>query len=218
MNDSSSHEKKRCGGKTNSGGICKRWPAKGGNGRCKRHNGNAVKGPAHPSWKHGEYSKWLPKHMQQTFEETGNDPELLSNRNQIRLTDTFIIDNIKNLKTGENEEVWNEFLKILTEMKAAYLESDSPGMAIGFQLVFDLIDDRIAHYQTQREIMTKVEQRRKLIETEQKLELQGNRAVSVEQLFWLMGAVLSIIETVVTSQEERIEIGTRVDKLITASS
>jgi hypothetical protein len=103
-------------------------------------------------------------------------------------------------------------------MKAAYLESDSPGMAIGFQMVFALIDDRIAHYQTQREIMAKVEQRRKLVETEQKLELQGNRAVSVEQLFWLMGAVLSIIETVVTSREERIEIGHRVDKLITTSS
>jgi hypothetical protein len=122
---------------------------------------------------------------------------------------------LPNLETGESGTAWQQLNKIINELEVAYLETDSPGMAIGFRRIRALINKRLAHYQTQDEVMKTVEQRRRLVETEQRIALQGERAITVDQLFWLMGAIISIIDTVVNSQDERIEVGNRIQQLVT---
>jgi hypothetical protein len=49
----------RCGARTRSGGRCQNAPMQLG-GRCRMHGGAALRGPAHPRYKHGKYSKYRP--------------------------------------------------------------------------------------------------------------------------------------------------------------
>lgn len=48
---------KRCGAKTRSGAPCQNAPMQLG-GRCRMHGGASLRGPEHPRYKHGKYSKY----------------------------------------------------------------------------------------------------------------------------------------------------------------
>jgi len=50
---------KRCGAKTRNGGRCQNMPRQLG-GRCRMHGGNSLRGPEHPRYKTGKYSKYKP--------------------------------------------------------------------------------------------------------------------------------------------------------------
>lgn len=49
----------RCGAKTRNGGRCQNAPRQLG-GRCRMHGGNSLRGPEHPRYKTGKYSKYKP--------------------------------------------------------------------------------------------------------------------------------------------------------------
>jgi len=54
------HERKRfCGARTRNGESCKRRPNH--KGRCHLHGGKSLGGIAHPNFKHGRYSKYVPR-------------------------------------------------------------------------------------------------------------------------------------------------------------
>jgi hypothetical protein len=54
-------EEKFCGAKTRSGTPCKRAPRY--NGRCNLHGGKSLAWFAHPNYKHGLYSKYVPRNI-----------------------------------------------------------------------------------------------------------------------------------------------------------
>src|SRR5436190_17004521 len=53
------HYADRCGAKTRNGGRCQNMPRQIG-GRCRMHGGNSLRGPEHPRYKTGKYSKYKP--------------------------------------------------------------------------------------------------------------------------------------------------------------
>jgi len=53
------HYADRCGAKTRNGGKCQNMPRQLG-GRCRMHGGNSLRGPEHPRYKEGKYSKYKP--------------------------------------------------------------------------------------------------------------------------------------------------------------
>ncbi|MFP5265567.1 MAG: HGGxSTG domain-containing protein [Blastocatellia bacterium] len=60
MNSRIPHECTRiCGARTRAGTPCKRRP--NFTGRCSKHGGKSLAGIAHPNYKHGFYSKYLPR-------------------------------------------------------------------------------------------------------------------------------------------------------------
>jgi hypothetical protein len=52
--------------------------------------------------------------------------------------------------------------------------------------------------QVWQEIRATIDTRRKLVESEHKMALQGQRAIGIEQLMVLMSQVLNVIQSVVT--------------------
>jgi glucans biosynthesis protein len=49
-----------CGARTRAGAPCRKLPAPGRT-RCRLHGGASPLGPVHPRFKHGRYSRLLPK-------------------------------------------------------------------------------------------------------------------------------------------------------------
>jgi hypothetical protein len=58
----------------------------------------------------------------------------------------------------------------------------------------DVIDQRVLHYASVAEIRSKLEQRRKLVETEQKITLAGEQAITIEQAMLLVGTLAGILK------------------------
>lgn len=69
MAQSTNCDSPRCLAKTKNGSPCQRFPLRNRT-RCRLHGGLTPRGAAHPSFKHGEYSKYT-LHIPQEF--TGKD-------------------------------------------------------------------------------------------------------------------------------------------------
>lgn len=201
-----------CGAKTKSGKPC-RAPAMA-NGRCRIHGGATPRGRALPQTTHGRYSKHLPTRLAALYAETESDTELLSVRQDIRLIDALILSNFNKLDTGESKQYWDDMLKWISKARLAYKSENYATLEQALDEMEAITDGRRLHYATEEEIRNKVEQRRKLVETEQKISLQGERAISVEQLMLLMSSVLQVITSVVKDSGQRNAIAYQLEKLI----
>lgn len=201
-----------CGAKTKSGKPC-RAPAMA-NGRCRIHGGATPRGHALPQTTHGRYSKHLPTRLAALYAETESDTELLSVRQDIRLIDALILSNFDKLDTGESKQYWDDMLKWILKARVAYKSENYATLEQALDEMEAITDGRRLHYATEQEIRDKVEQRRKLVETEQKISLQGERAISVEQLMLLMSSVLQVITSVVKDSGQRNAIAYQLEKLI----
>lgn len=218
MNNGQTHERPTCGGKTRNDGKCKRSPAKGGNGRCKLHNGHAKRGIEASRYEGKGYSPYVPIPIGDTFADMQADPQLASVRDELALTKTFIAKHLEHYGTVDNRETLPELLNMIIDMKRYYRSSDATGMAMTIDSMENIITNRLEQLKTEDQIMERVEQQRRLVETEQRISLQGERAISVELFALLMGEIFRAIEVGVKDKNERIAVATKVQSFIAAGN
>lgn len=193
-------------------------PAMKGKNVCYHHGGKTPSGTASPNYKHGRYSKDLPDNLSQHWREAITDDELLSVRDDIRLIDAITLSLLPDLDTGNSQEAWKIISRTIPKLERAYQEVDTIGMAEGLRTLRALTRQQLAKYATQTAIKENLEQRRKLVETEQKIALAGERAISIEQFMLLMGAIFRTIETIVKSQDERVAIAREIRNVLEISN
>src|SRR5437667_9187740 len=116
------HITRLCGAKTRKGPPCAN-PAME-NGRCRMHRGKAVKGIAHPNFKTGKYSKYLPERMLARYQEAQSDPNLIELRGEVALTDTFLADQLSKLDRGESGELWERLQDAFNDFQSARMAGD----------------------------------------------------------------------------------------------
>lgn len=185
----------RCTAKSKqSGEQCKRNTSLGRT-VCAIHGGKTPVGLASPHIKTGRWSKDLPTQLAARYAETENDPELLSLRQDIRLIDTLILDNFSRLDSGESGEAWDMMRKAVDKLEDGINDEKWMLVKKALREMRDVIDQRVLHYATESEIRSKLEQRRKLVETEQKITLAGEQAITAEKAMLFVGAIAGILKT-----------------------
>lgn len=185
-----------CGAKKRDGTPCKQ-PAMQ-NGRCRLHGGKTPHGIASPNFITGRYSKYLPERLLTAYEDAQTDENLLSVRGDIQLLDVLIRSKLVNLDTNDSAQHWIELLKNILKARKSYKNSDMGGLEEALDEMEALADKRRLHYATEQEIVTQLEQRRKLVDTEQKIILGKQQAITYEQAMLLMSAVLESVKRNVT--------------------
>ena len=97
-----------CGSKCRDGSSCTQ-PAMA-NGRCRMHNGKAVEGIEHHSFKHGRYSRLaaaMPKYLREKSESALEDWESLTDlSDKLSAQEAMLVDLYEKLPTGESGETW----------------------------------------------------------------------------------------------------------------
>lgn len=161
---------------------------------CYHHGGKSLSGVASPSFKTGRWSKDLPTRLAALYEQTQTDDSLVSLRDDIRLIDTLILGKLDKLESGESGKAWGLMRDSVDALHVALDKEDYAGLSKALRDMRDVIDMRVAHYATEAEIRNQLEQRRKLIETEQKLTLQGEQAITVEKAMLMIGALAGILK------------------------
>jgi hypothetical protein len=126
-----------------------------GRNRCRNHGGKApVAGPTHHAYKHGRYSlAGVPKPLRAFLEQTANDPELMSLRQEIMLVQATIVESVQALgklpKDGPPPIEQYRRISDLTLKKASLVESESKrldqlGQMISAERAYKMISDVIA--------------------------------------------------------------------------
>ena len=79
---------------------CARPPSP--NGRCKTpgHGGAALKGIAHPGYKHGDYSRYSPTKWIHSLERAAKDPELFNLRRDVELAESGLNEALERMDLG----------------------------------------------------------------------------------------------------------------------
>ena len=182
------------------------------------HGGKTPKGVDSPHFKTGRYSKYMPSGLLDTHHEMIQDPQLLSLRENIALTDTLLANLLPRLDTGESGAAWDMVKKLVKTTKHAYHSENLASMMQALDDMEDLANQRILHYETEKEIRQVMDTRRKLVEAENRIALQQENAISVEQLMLFVSQVLAVIQGVVTEERQRHAIAIELQKLISVPS
>jgi hypothetical protein len=108
----------RCGARLRNrpGQTCRRWPLANGNGRCTLHGGKALVGPDSPTWKHGRYSKWLPKQMVRDVERDMADPYFRKMDLALSLYNRFMQEEATKAVRARNPERRAQHLKSFADL------------------------------------------------------------------------------------------------------
>lgn len=115
-----------CGGKArHSGGPCRLRPLSGkhGNGRCRFHGGRNAWGPTHAAFKTGRHSEYLPSDLLTDYQTTYNDPEYLSLRSQISVSEAREAELLRQL--ADNAPKWSDLEQVSSQLTDAVINEDT---------------------------------------------------------------------------------------------
>lgn len=157
--------RKECGAKLrNKPGVTCRKPPLLGKKRCRLHGGGMQSGINHPTFKHGRYSRVLPKDLLAKYLAAAEDPELLSHQDELRLIDAHLGDLIEAINTCQQRNVTEEAIDAWGLFSKAKTTEDQTR---GYQQLERLLGSRSAEYPpTWGEVREVVDLRKKILQAE----------------------------------------------------
>jgi hypothetical protein len=201
-----------CGAKTRSGSACKNRPML--NGRCRMHGGKSLGGLASPNFIHGRYSKFLPTHLAERYQEAVRDPELLALREEIALVDARVHDLLKRVDTGEAGRLWKEIRGTYAELRQAISKGDANTMVTALDCMEEIIENGKGDYYAWGEVYKLIEQRRRLAESERKRLVAMEQMISTERAMVMISNISHLIRENVTDRAALVRITEGLRKLV----
>jgi hypothetical protein len=191
---------------------------------CEMHGGKTPVGADSPHFKHGRWSKHLPKRMVERSEEARRDPELTALTDEIALIDARIADMLERVDTGESGEVWASALACVEEIREIELRSKASTGDTKTRLFLDRevamstlvghIQEGMADYAAWREVLDLVERRRKLCMAEWKRLAVLKLLVPVGEVLTMQAAIAGVIRAHVKDPDALRAISADLDKLV----
>lgn len=190
-----------CGALTRNGGKCANAPKE--NGRCRMHGGNSPKGAMSPHFRHGLYSKYLPKTLGQRLDELAANPMTHDLREQTAILDAVMISNLQEWAAGGGGVVWEDLNKKRTEYMRATARKDTRLMV---QIVNEVMEIIVAGHSkliASRELRETVEDRRKITESERRRRIEEKSMIPVEQVVTVLVAIGDSIRRHIRDEDAR---------------
>ena len=186
------------------------------NGRCRFCGGNAKRGAAHPKWKGGAYSKYMPKGVATRYKAAMTDPDLLSARDEIALVQLRIQDLMGKLKDGGTAGLWDALRLKFIDVEAAIRAGDPAALDKGLMSLGQIIEEGSDAEQVWGEMYEAIEAKTKVSEREWRRLRDLRQFMTVQQS---MDLVSYLVECVTRHVPDRDVLGliTRdMDRVLTA--
>lgn len=218
----------KCNARKKSGGYCTNTAGYKtdhvGVGRCKFHGGSSLSGPDHPNWKHGKYSDALPDNILKHYEEIIADGRLTELKEDLAIVTALIKESFIDLK--DNHQATSTYFKTMGKlvldirvmMEEMGVDEIPPNLFMALEVFVEIFDKARSANQKMMEILTMIEQKRKLSESEQKRMMNFHTLFSSEQVLALMQRVVAIIKEVGTPLELQERIVDGIQREVTKQS
>jgi hypothetical protein len=185
------------------GQFCNKAPIKGKR-RCRLHGGKSLAGVASGSFKHGRYSRYLPKDLRKQYEQTKYDPQLLSHEPDLRLMDVRLQGLIANLANTSSLEAFSRAQEEWEKLEQAQDQGDLIEVGRIMLRLRDLMRATVPAGQTWEVIERVTEQRRKLLESESRRIQQNSNSMSGEQILALIEYIVDVLRSSVIKYADRL--------------
>ncbi len=196
-----------------SGERCKRSPSKG-RSVCRMHGGFSPRGVASARFKHGRYSKDLPKDLLATFEASLGDKELLELEREVSLVDARVAQLLRNLNDGASVAAWNEAVFSFRAYKRGLLKRDRQASDDAFARLDDILERQSEEYRSWQEVKELVSLRRKLSDSQSKRQERLGRFVETQKITVLLSALTDALRQEIRNPEILRRVGTRFSEIL----
>lgn len=194
------------------GRFCTSYPLRGKT-RCRKHGGRSLSGFASATFKHGLYSKDLKGLLGKNYQQARQNPDLISNYEQVALFDALISECLGRLTSMDPRPDWDLVVSVHAAFHvfegAQRLKDVASMMSSQTVMKSDLaalVEARgaLQHYlETREQLAALIEQRRKLVDSEVKRRKDAQEMILKPQVYGLMSALLHIVVTEVTDRRQR---------------
>lgn len=201
-----------CGAKRRGGGTCK-LPPLTGKTRCRLHGGATPSGPQASRFKHGLYSKAVPKNLKQSFNNLISDPALLEGRAEVALMQLRLTQLSGRVQSNESGRAWAQLKALFTRFKQANEEENQEGMLAALNEMSVLVDGEVNDEAAWEELSEFVEKATKIAEREWKRVLANRQVISIEQVHAIAAALIAAVNAHVKDTQTRIAIAEHFGRL-----
>lgn len=174
------------------------------------HGGKSPVGIAHPSTRHGRYSRDLPTRLVGKYEAAISDSELISVREEVGLVDARVSELLGRLDSKESASHWLQ-LKGLVER---FRSGDPSKRQQAAEDLSDWSTEALTDYAVWGEVLDLVERRRKLADTESKRLAATGQMMAAERVMLLVGALVDIVRRHVSDRDQLTAISREVGQLV----
>jgi len=161
---------------------------------CYHHGGASLRGVAHPGFRTGRYSKYIPTRLTERYELAVTDPELLNLSEEIALVDSRLADVLARVDSGESTQIWDDLQDERRTFLVAQRRQDQQGMADALAEILNLIARGHADWAAWMDVVNLVERRRRLVESEQKRRIAMSLLVKVEDTVEVMRQIADAVQ------------------------
>lgn len=164
------------------------------NGRCRLHGGLTPRGAALPQYKHGRYSKLLPKGLAESYKRLHHDPEILSAHDEITLLLTLLGDKVESLQSGcSSSEFVADLNRKWDALESARDKGDQAAMAAALSEVGQAIRQGGKREATVQEIADLVDRKTRVADRELKRQIAIESVISAEKAMVLISAIVESV-------------------------
>jgi len=174
----------KCWAKNRQGVQCGRY-ALDGQQVCAYHGGKSLRGPAHPSFKDGSRSKYVPR-LDDKLNEALNDPALMEYRADVALLGARLNEL---LESGESALLWSRAASAVGRLRDAFQSGNGVNINAAFRELEDLTTRGLEDSIRWQEIYQVIESLTKTKEREVRRMVAMQQMISSEQLLAILGHI-----------------------------
>lgn len=206
----------KCGAKRSQGpGFCLRDPMANGSGRCPKHGGRALRGAESGTFVHGRYSRHVPVRLLERLETARQDPELLSLRAEIELTDARVAELLERVQSGESAMAWKHVARHWKDFRRFKAAGNTARQDEALEELSDALERGLRDQHAWDEIGGHLDRRQRLVEAQQKHLERTQATLTVEEAMGLLGTVLDVLRRHVIDPDVLDAIGADLEQLVT---
>ncbi len=181
---------------------------------CRVHGGKTPRGVASPKTTHGKYSKDLPTRLAGRYEESLADTELFRLNAEIALVDTRIGELVSKLDQEPFEDTLKDIKKVTKGLQKSVNSKDHKATNYLVTQLHSIVYTKQDNTKLWNEIVLLIDQRRKLIESEQKRQVSLGQMITADRALLLVSALIGVIKDHVTDRSTLHNISSDIGKLI----
>jgi hypothetical protein len=209
-----SKEHRVCGAKLRGreGRFCKRLPVPGRT-RCLYHGGRTPRGADSPHFKHGHYSKVLPKNLRGSFEKLMSDPTLLECRAEVALLQIRLCQLVSRVGTNESGAAWRELDRLFDEFTATNDEEDEAKGKATLKRMRELIKGRVEDTEAWADLQAAIESATRVSAREWKRIIGTQHVATAEEVRAIVASIANAVLQNVPDKAARANIAAAVNSL-----
>lgn len=172
--------------------------------RCRIHGGKSLGGVASATYRHGRYSRFLPKDLRRRYDASKRDAELLSHQPDLRLVDVHLQELLKQLDGKETVLALSEARRIFGEFEFARKQENHEDMDAHLEALRNVFTVGVPNETVWEDIRDVLELRRKILDTENRRIRESQTTMSSEQVLAVINYVADVLHRSVHQYANRV--------------